>query len=198
MCVASCRALMFAKMRNVSFPVWMPAPLTWKKCIFSYPVVLCHQVASLCFYPDRRMLLRFTQTLPSDLAVAKDQEEASHCLPPLSAPPSRHRPPYMGCGRRCPGWSFLSRSHHSWSSCCQRGDGLPHMEKGVGLFCPPFLYTVIGVINWTTVPLQYPPPGSLTHTVKIQRLVLIWWVAPTEGWLTLKKGKRQEIFGQIL
>lgn len=111
-------------------------------------------------------------------------------LPP-STPSSHHRPPYMGRGRRCPGWSSLSRSHHSWSGCCQRGDGLPHMEKGVALFCRPlFSHTVIGVINWTAVPLQYPPPGSLTHTVKIQRPVLIWWVALTEGWLSLKNRQK--------
>lgn len=133
-----------------------------------------------CFFccRDTRLLLRFAQTSPSDLAVAKDQEEACHCLLPL--PISPHSPPYMGCGRRCPGWSSLSRSRHSWSGGCQRGDGLPHMEKGSHCSAThrPLSHTVIGVINWTAVPLQYPPHGSLslshTHTLKIQCPELIW------------------------
>lgn len=134
MCVTSCRALMFAKMCNVLVAVLMPMCST-AHLEKEHPVVLCRQVASDFFHPDIRPFLRFAQTLPSDLAMAKDQEEACHYLPPLSSPTSHHVPPYMGCGHRCPGWSSLSRSHHSWSGCCQRGDGLPHMEKGVALFC---------------------------------------------------------------
>lgn len=45
--------------------------------------------SSLVFFcsPVTRLLLRFAQTLASDIAVAKDQEEACHCLlPPPSHP----------------------------------------------------------------------------------------------------------------
>lgn len=61
-----------------------------KKCIFLFVVVLCPQVAPVFLFffrsPVTRLLLRFAQTLASDLAVAKDQEEACHCLLPPSHP----------------------------------------------------------------------------------------------------------------
>lgn len=48
--------------------------------------------------PVTRLLLRFAQTLASDIAVAKDQEEACHCPPPTHPPSHPTVLPTWGVG----------------------------------------------------------------------------------------------------
>lgn len=116
------------------------------------------------------LLLRFAQTLASDLAVAKHQEEVCHCLSP---PPPATSPHYLTTV--LPTWGLgtdvragvPSPAHAIHGAAVVKGATTYHIwrEGGRTLLPPPLLtHSHRGVINWTAVPLQYPPPDSLTHT----------------------------------
>lgn len=158
--------------QRFSFPFGcLCAPqIAWKKCTFMFfAFALSSSGFIFFFFPDRLLLLRFTQTLASDLAVAKDQEEACHCLshPPSHAPRSSISPPSSLHGLRAQmsGLEFPLPLTPFMERLLSKGRRLTtYGEGGRTVLPPPFSHTVIGVINWTAVPLQYPPPDALSHT----------------------------------
>lgn len=84
--------------------------------------------------PVTRLLLRFAQTLASDIAVAKDQEEACHCLlPPHLTPPSSLHGVWAQMSRLefpLPATPFMERL-------LSKGRRLTTYGDGVALFCHP-------------------------------------------------------------
>lgn len=133
-----------------------------------YPAVpLCPQVASLFFfYPDGRLLLRFAQTLASDLAAGKRSlGSLSLSLSPLHPRCIVTALPTWVAGANVRA-GVPSPAHTIHGAAVVKGASSYHIwRRGVALLCRPHCsHTVIAVINWAAVPLRYPPAARLSHT----------------------------------